>query len=88
MKVIDYISEIRFECWFRDHRFSLEKEPAKSLWDGEWYAVVAGPDGCLVHDGYIKDSQDMTVKGAMIEACKGSVLAPPKRWPALLHGER
>ena len=75
MQIFSYKKAKSLHCRFAKHLFELEKDHGKN-----WYMVVRNDAGEYACDGYISESQDYTAKQAMIEACKGAMIEPPKQW--------
>lgn len=88
MKIHQYAKDSLLYCRFRGHEFELEREDSSHWSCGGWYMIVKGDDGEIACDGWIDDSSCYTAKEAMIAACSGAMLGPPKRWPAKLWGEK
>lgn len=36
------------------------------------------------YDGWFRDSENLQIKKAVIEACRGSMVEPPAKWPKKL----
>ena len=78
MKILNYEQKASLHCRFKQHLFELDRDDGKN-----WYMVVRNEAGEYACDGYISESQDYTAKEAMIEACKGAMISPPKQWGAI-----
>ena len=83
MKVHQYERDKTLYCRFRGHEFELERDPKDDFSYGNWYMIVKDDSGEYACDGWIDDSSSYTAKQAMIAACEGALLEPPKRWHAL-----
>lgn len=68
---------------FRQHYFNLSRNRGE-----DWSIEVTGPDDLHSYDGYWRDSARKTVKSAIVEACKGSLLEPPKKWPSSITQQK
>ena len=83
MKVHQYERDKTLYCRFRGHEFELERDPKDDFSYGNWYMIVKDDSGEYACDGWIDDSSSYTAKQAMIAACDGALLEPPKRLHAL-----
>lgn len=83
MKVHEYKKDKILHCRFRGHEFELERETDNKWSYGNWYMIVKDDSGRYACDGWIDDSSHYTAKQAMIAACEGAMIEPPKRWHAL-----
>lgn len=83
MKIQKYEKDKLLYCRFKGHDFELERDDHFNSERGLWYMIVIGKDGSYSCDGWIRNSHDYTAKQAMIAACDGALLEPPKRWHAL-----
>lgn len=77
MKVSLLEPDLRLECRFRDRNFTIFRDDTD-----EWYILVWDEEsGMADYDGWWPDSQGKSMRDAMREACRGSLVEPPKRWP-------
>ncbi|WP_018875252.1 hypothetical protein [Thioalkalivibrio sp. ALJ8] len=81
MKIYHHVPDQDLEAHFRGHDFSLDRDD-----DDRWYMIVKNADGSVACDGWIEHSECMDEREAMIAACEGAEIAPPKRWPKQIGG--
>ena len=80
MKIHEHEKDKLLYCRFRSHEFELERDDSPGCFSN-WYMQVRNDAGEICCDGWIDDSSGLTAHGAMIQACDGAMLEPPKRWP-------
>lgn len=83
MKIHEYEKDKTLLCRFRGHEFELTRDTDDDYSFANWYMLVKNDAGETACDGWIDDSSSYTAKTAMIHACEGALLEPPKRWPNL-----
>lgn len=86
MNISEFEIDQKIIFTFRGKEFYLFRDNDEDpLDDAAWYMIVTDmKTGSTDCDGWINDSEDMDIKQAIIEACKGCVIEPPKRWPVQL----
>lgn len=80
MKITEYTRNMSISFTFRGHEFQLERD---AYFNYDWYIQVNLIEHGHTYDGWWNDSGDKSMREAILEACKGSQIDPPKRWPKL-----
>ena len=78
MRISEYHRDMSISFTFRGHEFNLERD---AYHDNIWYIQVSVVDGSNAYDGWWNDSQDKTMREAILQACDSAMIEPPKRWP-------
>ena len=85
MRISEFQPNQKIIFSFRGKEFYLFRDNEDDpLEDADWYMIVTDmKTGYTDCDGWINNSEDMGLKQAIIKACEGCIVEPPKYWGSI-----